>query len=66
MVELNQDGTVDLNAMAVEISKTEAGAKEADIGQIKEIQKDVAQFLKKVEKIYGHDKMHETINRLAK
>ena len=66
MVELNKDGTVDLNAMAVEIAKKEAGAKEVDIGQIKELMKDIAQHLKKVEKDHGQDKMIETIDRLAK
>lgn len=66
MVELNQDKTVDLNAMAVEIAKKEAGAKESDIGQIKELMKDFAQYLKKIEKDHNQEKMLEAIDRLAK
>lgn len=66
MVKLNADGTVDLNEMAVRIAKKEAGAKESDIGQIKELMKDIAQDLLEIEKAHGRDKMVQTISRLAK
>ena len=43
MVDLNKDGTIDLNDLAVRITKNEKGVKEVDIGQTKEIIKLAAE-----------------------
>ena len=48
VIKLNKDGTVDLNEMAVRLAKKEAGAKETDIGQIKELMKVIAQDLMEI------------------
>ena len=63
MAKLNQDGTVDLNAMAEEVAAMEKGAEEVNIAQIKEIMPKVAKFLLKVNE--EHNIMVETIKRLA-
>jgi hypothetical protein len=65
MKKLNHDGTVDLNAMAERITAQEAGAKEVDIAQTKQIMKLVAKDLLEIRDEHGNGLMEETVKRLA-
>lgn len=65
MVKINQDGTVDLNAMAERITAEEGGEKEVDIAQTKQIMKIMAQDLLRIGEDHGTAVMEETVKRLA-
>jgi len=63
--KLNQDGSINENWLAEEITRREKGLKEVDIGQVKEVLKVTLDILTEIrnESDEGADKFDELLER---